>query len=146
MIAFNRSELDAEDLDGFLFGADRTALRTLVDPLRDMQDGRCFYCAVRMRDDVHIDHVMPWSLLPIDGVANLVAADARCNLDKSASVPVRMHVERALARSHLAEAATIARIPVLFRRTASAAEGMYASLPIGSLLWREIREYELHAG
>ncbi|ATQ32117.1 HNH endonuclease domain-containing protein [Rhodococcus ruber] len=146
VIALNRAELDAEDLDGFLFGADRVALRALVDPLRDLQGDRCFYCATRMRDDVQIDHVVPWSLVPIDGVANLVAADTRCNLDKSASVPVRMHIRRALDRAHLDDVAAATKMPVLFRRTASAAEGMYGSLPVGSLLWRQVQDYELHTG
>ncbi|UQB74514.1 HNH endonuclease [Rhodococcus ruber] len=146
VIALNRAELDAEDLDGFLFGADRAALRALVDPLRDLQRDRCFYCATRMRDNVQIDHVVPWSLVPIDGVANLVAADARCNVDKSASAPARIHVERALDRTHLDDVAAAAQMPVLFRRTASAAEGMYGSLPIGSLLWRQVKDYELHTG
>ncbi|WP_235214696.1 MULTISPECIES: hypothetical protein [Rhodococcus] len=31
-VTFNRAELDAEDLDGFLFGTDRTALRSLMEP------------------------------------------------------------------------------------------------------------------
>ncbi len=95
VIDLNRAELDAEDIDGFLFGTDRTALRALVDPLRDLQSGRCFYCDGRLQSDVHIDHVVPWSMIPIDGVANLVATDARCNLDKSASIPVQDHVTRA---------------------------------------------------
>ena len=111
VVAFNRAELDAEDLDGFLFGTDRTALRSLVEPLRDLQDDLCFYCGGRMAGDVHIDHVVAWSMIPIDGVANLVAADSRCNLDKSASIPVRAHVDRALERPHLTEIARITRLP-----------------------------------
>lgn len=146
VIGFNRAELDAEDLDGFLFGADRTALRALVDPLRDLQDDQCFYCGRRMGTEVHIDHVVPWSLIPIDGVANLVAADARCNLDKSASVPVRDHVSRALDRESLPDIASATRIPLLAKRTESAAHGVYAALPVGSMLWREAGGYEIFSG
>ena len=144
VVAFNRAELDAEDLDGFLFGTDRTALRSLVEPLRDLQDDLCFYCGGRMAGDVHIDHVVAWSMIPIDGVANLVAADSRCNLDKSASIPVRAHVDRALERPHLTEIARITRLPLLYRRTSSAADGVFASLPVGALLWRGVRDYEPH--
>ncbi|QYB05658.1 HNH endonuclease [Rhodococcus sp. USK10] len=144
VVTFNRAELDAEDLDGFLFGTDRTALRSLVEPLRDLQDDLCFYCGRRMASDVHIDHVMAWSVIPIDGVANLVAADSRCNLDKSASIPVRVHVDRALERSDLSEVARTTRVPLLHRRTSSAADGVFGSLPSGSLLWRGVRDYESH--
>lgn len=142
VIDLNRAELDAEDIDGFLFGTDRTALRALVDPLRDLQSDRCFYCDNRLPAEVHIDHVVPWSLIPIDGVANLVAADARCNLDKSASIPVREHVTRALERESLSDVSALTRIPVLHERTASAAQGVYAALPAGSMLWRSSGTYQ----
>lgn len=145
VIDFNRAELDAEDIDGFLFGTDRTALRALVDPLRDLQSGRCFYCDRRLQSEVHIDHVVPWSMVPIDGVANLVATDARCNLDKSASVPVQDHVTRALERESLADVSDLARIPVLRKRTASAARGIYTALPVGSMLWKSSGTYQPHS-
>ncbi|MFD6677665.1 HNH endonuclease domain-containing protein [Rhodococcus zopfii] len=145
VIDLNRAELDAEDIDGFLFGADRTALRALVDPLRDLQSGRCFYCDERLPAEVHIDHVVPWSMIPIDGVANLVAADARCNLDKSASIPVREHVTRALDRESLSDVSALTRIPVLHKRTVSAARGVYAALPVGSMLWRSSGTYQRHS-
>ncbi len=145
VIDLNRAELDAEDIDGFLFGTDRSALRALVDPLRDLQSGRCFYCDGRLQSEVHIDHVVPWSMIPIDGVANLVATDARCNLDKSASVPVQDHVTRALERQFLADVSSLTRIPVLHKRTASAAHGVYAALPAGSLLWRSSGTYQPHS-
>ncbi|WP_068156351.1 HNH endonuclease domain-containing protein [Rhodococcus phenolicus] len=142
VIDLNRAELDAEDIDGFLFGADHTALRALVDPLRDLQSGRCFYCDDRLTAEVHIDHVVPWSMIPIDGVANLVAADTRCNLDKSASIPIREHVTRALERESLSDVSALTRIPVLHKRTVSAAQGVYAALPAGSILWRSSGTYQ----
>ncbi|MEV0947459.1 HNH endonuclease [Rhodococcus sp. NPDC049939] len=144
VIAFNRAELDAEKLVKFLFEADQSALRSLVDPLRDLQNNLCFYCGRRLGADPRVDHVLAWSTIPIDGVANLVAADSRCNLDKSARIPVRAHVDRALERPDLAEVAKTARIPLLLRRTSSAADGLYAALPVGFRLWRGVREYDPH--
>ncbi|UYP20212.1 hypothetical protein OED52_06665 [Rhodococcus sp. Z13] len=145
VIDLNRAELDAEDIDGFLFGTDRTTLRALVDPLRELQSDRCFYCGSRLSSEIQIDRVVPWSMIPIDGVANLVATDARCNLDKSASIPVRKHVTRALERESLSEVSVITRIPVLHKRTASAAHGLYAALPAGSMLWKSAGTYQAHS-
>ncbi|MEU2005575.1 HNH endonuclease [Rhodococcus sp. NPDC019627] len=144
VVAFNRTELDAEDLDGFLFGTDRNALRPLAEPLRDHQDDLCFYCRRPMAGDLHIDHVVAWSMIPIDGVANLVAADSQCNLDKSASIPIREHVDRALERPNLSDIADSAGVPLLLRRTSAAANGVFAALPSGALLWRGVRRYEPH--
>lgn len=139
----NKTELDADDLPGFLFGHDRISLARITSPLRELQDGRCFYCDTALKSAAHVDHVLPWSKAPIDGVANLVLADPRCNLDKSATLPVREHVWRALARDavDLGEIASLARLPVLLGRTRGAADGIYQSLPHGTPLWREFGQY-----
>jgi hypothetical protein len=100
--------------------------------------------ADQLAGDLHIDHVVAWSMIPIDGVANLVAADSRCNLDKSASIPVREHVDRALERPCLSDIADSTGVPLLLSRTSAAANGVFAALPSGSLLWRGVRRYEPH--
>jgi hypothetical protein len=52
------------DLREFLFGGERNALRAVRPILMEMQDGRCFYCAERIRSDAgDIDHFIPWSKL-----------------------------------------------------------------------------------
>lgn len=133
----NKAELDADDLPGFLFGHDRISLANIAPPLRELQDGRCFYCAGPIGAGAHVDHVLPWSKAPIDGVANLVLADPRCNLDKSATLPAREHVQRALARDavDLGEIGARARLPVLLGRTRGAADGLYQALADGTQLW-----------
>lgn len=139
----NKAELDADDLPGFLFGQDRISLASIAPPLRELQDGRCFYCDAALRPDAHVDHVLPWSKAPIDGVANLVLSDPRCNLDKSATLPVREHVWRALARDavDLRDIAALARLPVLLGRTRGAADGIYQALPDGTPLWLQTGKY-----
>ncbi|SDE20330.1 HNH endonuclease domain-containing protein [Rhodococcus tukisamuensis] len=94
----------------------------------------------------HVDHVLPWSKVPIDGVANLVLADERCNLDKLASLPVFEHVTRATTRPRddLVEVSRRARFPVLLDRTRRAAGGLYGALPPGSPLWRAVKQFEAH--
>lgn len=144
VIAINPTELEENKLEHFLFGSDRTGLAALTTPLRELQGNRCFYCDSRLTSSVHIDHVLPWSVIPIDGVANLVAADQRCNLAKRATIPVRDHTERALGRTDLKTIAKLARFPLLHERTRSASIGIYAALPHGSLLWRGRDDYLEH--
>jgi 5-methylcytosine-specific restriction endonuclease McrA len=140
VVRLNRGELEDADLDGFLFNSPRVSLLPLRGPLVEAQHGLCLYCERRLRE-VHVDHVLPWSLVPINGVANLVAACSQCNGNKSDTVPVRGLVDRALARNYLAEVAAEARFPVLLSRTAGAAAGIYKSLPQGTPLWVSYGSY-----
>ncbi|MCI2237038.1 HNH endonuclease [Paenibacillus sp. TRM 82003] len=134
----NAAELDAPDLHGFLFGAARTAVARLAPALTDLQAGRCFYCHGPLRAGTHVDHVLPWARVAIDGVANLVAADARCNLAKSATLPAVDHVTRALARddTDLRAVAASLRWPLERERVTGAAVGLYSASPAGTPLWR----------
>ena len=149
VVRMNAHELDVDPLPSFLFGADRTALTRLVGPLRALQDDRCFYCddRFRARADVEVDHVLPWSRIPIDGVANLVLADRRCNAAKSASMPDVGILHRALGR-HSADLRSVGAdtgTPVLHGRTLAAGLGLYQGLPDGSPLWLSIGTFSHHA-
>jgi hypothetical protein len=66
--------LDAEvpDVAGHLFGRERISLAAVREPFKDVFIARCFYCHADLRSDNPIDHVLPWSLVGIDGLANLV--------------------------------------------------------------------------
>ncbi|RVW11652.1 HNH endonuclease [Prescottella agglutinans] len=141
----NRSHLETDDIAGFLFGSDRTALTSLTPHLRDLQDNRCFYCD-RTVQTAHVDHVLPWSRIPIDGVANLVLTDDRCNLSKLASLPVPEHLSRALSRPalDLAEVSKMTRFPVLLDRTQRASLGLYGTIAPGSPLWQAPNRYVPH--
>lgn len=134
---WNRQHLETDDLAGFLFGSERTQLTTVAPFLRELQNERCFYCDERLARTVHVDHVLPWSKIPIDGVANFVVVDARCNLDKSATLPIFGHVTRALGRKEgdLREISDRSRVPLLLKRTRNAAMGIYETLPRGVPLW-----------
>ena len=134
----NRDVTGAPDLHGFLFGASRAAVARLAPGLVELQAGRCFYCRTRLGADVHVDHVLPWSRVAIDGLANLVAADPRCNGAKSATLPALDHVVAALARpaAPLEELGGALRWPVERPRVAAAARGLYSGSPPGTPLWR----------
>ena len=71
------------ELDAFLFGVERIALGALQRPLRALQGGRCFYCAGPLTaGPSEVDHFLPWSRYPDDGLDNLVLAHDSCNLKK----------------------------------------------------------------
>ncbi|WP_432491381.1 HNH endonuclease [Kineococcus gypseus] len=139
----NATELDDPGLHGFLFGADRTDLTPVRRPLADLQRGRCFYCGERLREAVHVDHVLPWSRVAVDGLVNLVAADARCNLAKSATLPAVEHVERALQRDDLDALAGPLRWPLERERVTGAAASLYGTSPAGTPLWRAPGVFDL---
>ncbi|WP_432514297.1 HNH endonuclease [Kineococcus sp. SYSU DK001] len=144
----NAAELDVPDLHAFLFGADRAAVARLAPGLREFQDDRCFYCGRRLGAGVHVDHVLPWSRLPLDGVRNLVAVDPRCNGDKLATLPAVDHVRDLLARpeADLQALAAPLRWPVDTERVRSAATGLYRAASPGSPLWRAPGLYDFFDG
>ncbi|MEZ0494614.1 HNH endonuclease [Kineococcus sp. TBRC 1896] len=144
----NAAELDLPDLHAFLFGADRAAVARLAPGLREFQENRCFYCDQRLGARVHVDHVLPWSRVPLDGVRNLVAVDPRCNGDKLATLPAVQHVRDLLARpeADLQALAAPLRWPVDTDRVRGAATGMYRAATAGSPLWRAPGLYDFFDG
>ncbi|MEZ0166808.1 HNH endonuclease [Kineococcus sp. LSe6-4] len=144
----NAAELDVPDLHAFLFGADRTAVARLAPGLREFQGNRCFYCDQRLGARVHVDHVLPWSGVPLDGARNLVAVDPRCNGDKLATLPAVQHVRDLLARpeADLQALAAPLRWPVDTDRVRGAATGVYRAATAGSPLWRAPGLYDFFDG
>jgi hypothetical protein len=92
--------LDAEvpDVAGHLFGRERMALAAVREPFKEAFGPHCFYCGTHLPANNPIDHVLPWSLVGIDGLSNLVLACARCNGDKSGALPAVRLVDRVLHR------------------------------------------------
>ena len=134
-------EEDVPDVAGHLFGRERVALATVREPLKDAFGAHCFYCNAALERDNPIDHVLPWSLLGIDGLANLVQACRRCNGDKRHSLPAPSIIDRVLGRDRgvLEEIATTHEWPTQYDRTVAAARGIYLSQPEGSPTWAGVR-------
>ena len=136
--------LDAEvpDVAGHLFGRERIPLAVLREPFKDAFGAHCFYCRTHLRPDNPIDHVLPWSLVGIDGLANLVLACARCNTDKRNSLPALSIVDRVLERDRnvLEEIATELQWPTQRTRVVAAARGLYRGQPAGVPTWSGYRE------
>jgi hypothetical protein len=112
------------DIRHHLFGGyPRVALTKVGGVLKDRYGRSCFYC--HTAPATHVDHVLPWWRVGIDGIANLVPACRKCNLNKSGLLPAPEHVARALERPGLHDVAEIANWPYDWTRTRSAARGVF---------------------
>ncbi|MGC4960924.1 HNH endonuclease [Gordonia sp. DT101] len=128
---------DGPDIADHLFGADRVSLLKAGDVLASEFGPNCFYCATRLTATRHVDHVLPWSRVGIDGLANLVLACPACNSNKSDLLPSPGHVDRALDRGQplLETLAADINWPSQFDRVVSAAHGLYATQPESTPVW-----------
>ncbi|MGO9385927.1 MAG: HNH endonuclease [Mycobacterium sp.] len=138
--------LDAKvpDVAGHLFGRERTALAAVRGPLKEAFGPHCFYCGTHLAINNPIDHVLPWSLVGIDGLANLVLACARCNGDKSGALPAVAIVDRVLDRDRnvLEQIASEIQWPTQHDRVVAAAHGIYRGQPAGVPTWSGYRRTE----
>jgi hypothetical protein len=131
------------ELEQFLFGAERVSLALVVDYLRDLQHGRCFYCGREIRREGHVDHFIPWSRYRDDGLDNLVLADRACNTDKQAYLAGAWHLESWLTRFRpdasialeLAELSSHLKWARQPSRTFGAAGTAYAYATPATLFW-----------
>ena len=128
-------------LEQFLFGSRREAVAHLAGPLLQLQDGGCFYCGKRIGGKRQVDHFVPWSRHPDDGLDNLVVAHGSCNGSKSDHLAAAEHVARWAQRSRdcavelgqIANAAEWLHEP---SRTLGIARSIYLRLPRSARLWR----------
>lgn len=131
-------ESDVPDVAGHLFGRERTLLLAVRAPYKERFGPHCFYCGSHLPADNPIDHVLPWSMVGIDGLANLVLACRRCNRDKSNALPAMPLVDRALddrRLSALEDIATDLQWPTQRARVVAAASGVYRGQPPGVPTW-----------
>ena len=138
--------LDAEvpDVAGHLFGRKRTALAAVREPFKKAFGPHCFYCGTHLPANNPIDHVLPWSLVGIDGLSNLVLACARCNGDKSGALPAVSIVDRVLERKRdvLENIASELEWPTQHDRVVAAARGIYRGQPTGVPTWSGYKQSE----
>jgi hypothetical protein len=132
------NNLQEARLERFLFGATRTSLEEVRNPLIELQRGCCFYCANHLRGRSEIDHFIPWSRYPEDGLANLVVAHERCNRDKRDFLPATLHVERWTERLASGDLSTIEGNlgwDSAVEEIRAVARGIYLRLPEDAVLW-----------
>lgn len=135
---------DVPDVAGHLFGRRRSALAAVREPFRDAYGPHCFYCGSHLPADNPVDHVLPWSLVGIDGLANLVLACVRCNGDKSGALPALSLVDRVLGRDRavLEQIAETLVWPSQYDRVVTAARGIYRGQPAGVPTWLAYKRRE----
>lgn len=128
---------DVPDVAGHLFGRERMALTAVRQPLKDAFGARCFYCNRALPNNNPVDHVLPWSLLGIDGLANLVSSCIACNGDKRHALPAPHIIDRVLDRDRtvLDSIASALGWPTQYDRVVAVARGIYRSQPAGSATW-----------
>jgi 5-methylcytosine-specific restriction endonuclease McrA len=145
------NRLEDSRLEVFLFGADRVVTGRVRAGLWEIQERRCFYCGGRLAEPTnsHVDHFVPWSRYPDDGLDNLVVADVACNGFKSNSLAAADHVTR-WGRRLVADSPEHSQLADLARdtawerrpeRSAGVARGIYLRLPASARLWLRRREF-----
>ncbi len=82
------------DLRSFLFGSQRSSLAAYRPLLREVQQGRCFYCERNIKSRSDVDHFIPWRLYALDLGHNFVLAHQGCNSSKSDLLAAEEHLER----------------------------------------------------
>ncbi|AXT32613.1 HNH endonuclease [Pseudoalteromonas tunicata] len=81
-------------LHDFLFGFDRNALTKAKPILVELQSNSCFYCQKPMKNDVEVDHFIPFARYANDLGHNFVAAHRTCNNNKRDFLAAQQHRER----------------------------------------------------
>ena len=134
---------ESQDLAGHLFGRERISLRPVRAALLETFGAKCFYCGTGLRSSSPVDHVLPWSRVDIDGLANRVPACERCNSDKSSALPAVETVTRVLGRdrSLLDQIGSQIGWPVQYERVCRAAHGLYRGSPVGAPTWESGRTF-----
>jgi len=145
------NKLDASRLEDFLFGTERISTTAVRDVLWRTQDQRCFYCQrqVRSIDGCEVDHFIPWSRYPDNGIQNLVVAHDKCNRDKRDYLVAAEHVSRWVGRFSSDSdqgRALISNAKQLGwesnpRRTVGVARAIYWGLPADARLWLQRKEF-----
>ncbi|MDE2764453.1 MAG: hypothetical protein OXK74_17000 [Gemmatimonadota bacterium] len=82
------------DLRSFLFGSRRGSLGAFRPLLREVQEGRCFYCAGDIKKGGDVDHFIPWRRYSLELGHNFVLAHQGCNSSKSDLLAAEEHLER----------------------------------------------------
>ncbi|WP_211230941.1 HNH endonuclease [Chitinilyticum aquatile] len=90
-----------DDLEVFMFGAERSPLREVAKILAPLQGNRCFYCQERISEQAEVDHFIAWSRYPRDLAHNFVLAHRGCNNDKRELLAGLPHLEKWLRRLEL---------------------------------------------
>ena len=80
-------------------GYDRTNITSAIGALKGYQQNRCFYCGENLYLPIHVDHVIPRSIVNHDEIWNLVLTHAYCNQSKSDNLVGKYFIENLIDRN-----------------------------------------------
>lgn len=145
------NRLEESQLETFLFGAVRVPTARVRAGPWEIQGKRCFYCDARLKGPAaaHVDHFVPWSRYPDDGLDNFVVTDRQCNGWKSNSLAAHGHLARwtrrfSPASSENAQLRDLAAANNWIRRpnaSLGVARAIYPRLPSDARLWLIGRDF-----
>ena len=145
------NRLEESQLEAFLFGVDRIPTGRVRVGLWEIQQQRCFYCDARIATPTQgeVDHFVPWSRYPDDGLDNFVVADKKCNSFKSNSLAAAEHLARWVQRfdeesSYCVQFTNLAKgtnWDRQARRSVSVARAIYLRLPEDARLWLRGKQF-----
>lgn len=141
------NKLEESKLQDFLFGRSRNAIHRFANPLRDLQNNRCFYCESIFKNQPsktpEVDHFIPWARYPNDALANFVLAHSDCNHSKSDHFAATGYLDKWISRnqnpSDLAQLTVIANNEnweLLEQSSINIANTLYSRLPANIELWQ----------
>jgi 5-methylcytosine-specific restriction endonuclease McrA len=135
----------SQDIERFMFGAEREPIRRHLDLLTNWQRGLCLYCERSLsRQTAHVDHFVPWVLHRCDALPNLVAAHAQCNMAKADWLAAEPHLVRWMRRNEsLASAFEPGITPLATQRNGTTAIAKWAydrAYELGLPTWFRSRE------
>jgi len=143
--SMNRDVIDDSRVEEFLFGTQRIPTDPVREPLRELQNDRCFYCAKPISHEADVDHFFPWARHPDNGIENLVVIDRRCNNDKRdflAAAEERWRESRiGEAGLRFADIANITKWETHPQRTFGAVRSIYLRMPSGQKLCLRDRDF-----
>ena len=81
-------------------GYPRKDITNTIPVLNGYQNGVCFYCGETLDSSkIHVDHVLPRSVLEHDEIWNLVLAHEFCNEQKSDLLPPKIYIDKLIERN-----------------------------------------------
>lgn len=83
-------------LDHLLTKIDKSTERNNLSVYREILfnefEKTCFYCGKPLKNEIHVDHFIPWSFIKDDQLWNFVLSCPRCNKRKNNKLPERYYL------------------------------------------------------
>lgn len=144
------NQLEESKLEAFLFNNKRAAIAQFSEGLSDIQNNQCFYCekalGISQKTKPEVDHFVPWSRYPNNGLANLVVAHSSCNRNKGDHIAAFDHYQNWQDRNcNQVVVNTIEKMAVEFQwdvrlvESLNIASTLYGRLEDGVELWARVQ-------